>query len=107
MCEVKTTMITNINTDYSTLTTLCGNSQVHYADDVVILNQTVRGLQPSLRNPSRYCQIWKLQINVSKNHDNLDIFKIGDKFIQDTDRVSYFGFMLTPSNKFNSTVNFL
>lgn len=85
-----------------------------YADDVLLMSQGARGLQYSLNNLYKYCRMWQLEINTRKtkimifnSRKNLHVFKIGDKFIQQTDRTCYLGFMLTPSGKFTATVKYL
>ena len=37
---------------------------------------------------------------------NLHIFKLGDKILEQTDRICYLGFMLTPSGKFTSSIKY-
>ena len=38
-----------------------------YADDLILLSQTQKGLQTSLNKLEEYCRKWKLEINTEKN----------------------------------------
>ena len=85
-----------------------------YADDLLILSQGACGLQTSLNNLHDYCQKWHLEINIKKtkimifnSKKHLQVFKIGNSILEQTERTCYLGFMLTPSGKFKSTVKYL
>ena len=37
-----------------------------YADDTVIFSKTAKGLQNALNMFEKYCELWKLTVNISK-----------------------------------------
>ena len=85
-----------------------------FADDILILSRSARGLQISLNNLNKYCMKWRLPINEKKtktmvfnSRKHNQIFKIGSQVLQDTTRVCYLGFILNPSGKFSSTQKYL
>jgi hypothetical protein len=85
-----------------------------YADDVLILSQGAHGLQTSLNKLNKYCNMWRLPINISKTkimvfncRKNIHTFRIGEHLIQEVDRVCYLGFILTPSGKFKATIKYV
>jgi exonuclease III len=85
-----------------------------YADDILVLSQSSKGLQTSLNNLNKYCKRWRLPININKSKTMVfnsrkcnNVFKIGDQILQDSCRVPYLGFILTPSGKFSSTQKYL
>jgi exonuclease III len=85
-----------------------------YADDVLLLSQSAKGLQNSLDKLNIYCKKWRLKINTTKTKTIIfncrksdHTFKLGNQILQDSDRVCYLGFMLTPSGKFKATQKYL
>jgi hypothetical protein len=42
-----------------------------YADDAILLSETSEGLQNCLYKLHKYCEVWRLQVNIKKNkiHD--------------------------------------
>jgi hypothetical protein len=80
-----------------------------YADDLVILSTTPKGLQMSLDKLNNYCTNWKLSINWSKSkimtfsyqgNKAIDKFKIGDKTLESVDSYSYLGMELSSTGSF-------
>lgn len=85
-----------------------------YADDVLLISESGKGLQNSLNKLYKYCQKWKLSINIHKtkimvfNSRKQNIsFKFGDIVLDYTNRISYLGFILTPSGKFQAMAKYL
>jgi hypothetical protein len=37
-----------------------------YADDVILLSETLEGLQNCLEKLHKYCEVWGLQVNIKK-----------------------------------------
>ena len=85
-----------------------------YADDLVILSESVAGLQKSLNKLSKYCKTWKLNININKTKVmvfnsrklNYDFF-IDNYKLQVCDNINYLGLIYTPSGSFNSCFKYL
>jgi hypothetical protein len=85
-----------------------------YADDVLILSQDATGLQTSLDKLNNYCKRWKLSVNVNKTKIMVfncrkvtNIFKIGNHYLENTTRICYLGFVLTPSGKCRAMIKHL
>jgi hypothetical protein len=85
-----------------------------YADDVLILSQSARGLQRSLDKLNVYCKKWRLSVNIRKtktiifnSNKTCHTFKLGEQLLQNASRVCYLGFMLTPSGSFKATQTYL
>ena len=63
-----------------------------YADDTVILSESVEDLQAGLQTYEEYCNIWKLEVNTSKtkviifskdNYSNYEFkFKYKDEILE-------------------------
>ena len=86
-----------------------------YADDIIILSQSEKGLQVALNNLSAYCSRWKLTINIKKtkiivfNSRNLKnkYFHINNKKVEIVDCYTYLGIVFTPSGKFKKSIDVL
>lgn len=85
-----------------------------FADDVLILSQSAKGLQRSLDNLNNYCHKWQLNVNLKKTKTMIfnckkssHTFTFGNQILQGTDSVCYLGFVLTPSGKFQATQRYL
>jgi exonuclease III len=74
-----------------------------YADDIVILSKSKKGLQEKLNNLDTYCKEWGLQVNREKTKVIVFckkdpviplFFKIGDMVIETTDTYKYLGVLL-------------
>ena len=85
-----------------------------YADDILLISQSAKGLQNSINKLLGYCKNWRLSINVRKtkviifNSRKKDsVFKLGNKIIDYSDRILYLGYILTPSGKFQAMKKFV
>lgn len=87
-----------------------------YADDIVILSTTKKGLQDKLNSLHEYCNKWGLQINrektkvivFSKHEPILPLFfKIGDAIINTTDNYKYLGIIFNKRGDMKMAQNHL
>ena len=86
-----------------------------YADDIIILSQSEKGLQIALNHLSAYCFKWKLIININKtkiivfNSRNCKnkTFMINGKKVEIVDNYTYLGIVFTPSGKFKKSIDVL
>ena len=75
-----------------------------YADDTVILADSVEGMQNALDIIQTFCKIWKLEINIAKT--KMMIFSkrktliLHGKHIEVVDTYSYLGFIFKCNGKF-------
>lgn len=82
-----------------------------YADDVLLISQSAKGLQNGLNILNAYCTKWRLQINTNKTktiifnskRQSVRCLTIGRTVLKSSDQVNYLGFILTPSGKFKAT----
>ena len=81
-----------------------------YADDIVLLSQSKKGLQNSLNALYDYCDCWKLQVNTDKSkvivfNSNgktfLDEFTYNDSCIETVSHYSYLGIVIKCNGNFN------
>ena len=85
-----------------------------YADDIVILADEVGTLQKMIDNLEVYCDLWNLEVNLSKSE--ILIFRNGGRlksqekwtfrgnYINITNQYTYLGVILTPKMKFSKHV---
>lgn len=87
-----------------------------YADDIVLLSQSKKGLQNSLNALYDYCDCWKLQVNTDKSkvivfNSNgktfLDEFTYNDSCIETVSHYSYLGIVIKCNGNFNLAINTL
>jgi exonuclease III len=85
-----------------------------YADDVLILSSSAKGLQSSLNKLNNYCKKWRLTVNTVKtktmvfnSRKSNHVFTLGNYVLDNTDRICYLGFIITPSFKIKSVIKFL
>lgn len=80
-----------------------------YADDTVLVSETVEGMQNMLNVFHEYCNIWKLDVNVDKtkvviftkrrNRENIK-FKFNDIELSNCDIYNYLGICFSYNNSF-------
>lgn len=86
-----------------------------YADDIVILSQSSKGLQNALNALSTYCKNWKLSININKtkivifnSRGKIDRqFEINGTVIEKVSSYTYLGIAFTSSGKFTKAIETL
>jgi len=88
-----------------------------YADDLVLLSQSEKGLQTSLDKLYDYCVKWKLCVNNTKTKVmifnksgrmlNNHVFKYDNNLIELCNEYCYLGILFTPSGSFTKTINYL
>ena len=88
-----------------------------YADDIVLVSETEKGLQKSLDTLQDYCNSWDLQVNVEKTkiivfNKSGRVFKnihfsYGDKRLECTNEYKYLGIIFKPSGSFANAVEHL
>ena len=88
-------------------------SHLLYADDLIIVSKTEQGLKQGLKNLERYCEQWKLEVNISKTNIMIfnssgrklksDTFLFQGKKLEVTDSYCYLGINMSPSGSFNHT----
>ena len=78
-----------------------------YADDLILLSDTPKGLQRQIDKLNNYCDEWKLNINLKKtkimifNRGNKLIkseFKINEVVLENVKSLKYLGFTITSKN---------
>ena len=86
-----------------------------YADDIVILSQSGKGLQHALDALGLYCKNWKLTVNIKKTKvvvfnsrvSSTADFRIMGKIIERTTSYTYLGIIFTCSGKFTRAMETL
>jgi hypothetical protein len=87
-----------------------------YADDTALLASSASDLQHTLNAFSKYCNTWKLKVNIDKTkilifngntNDYKTIFTLGNRTIENIKEYKYLGLTLTKLNKFNITKKLL
>ncbi|KAI4889447.1 hypothetical protein NFI96_002246 [Prochilodus magdalenae] len=87
-----------------------------YADDLVLLSPTERGLQQSLDLLEQYCQTWALAVNLkktktiifqkrSRSQGNTANFTLGTHKLDTCKEFSYLGLKISSTGNFNPAVN--
>lgn len=61
---------------------LCSIPCLLYADDIVLLSESAKGLQFSLNRLHQYCSNWDLQVNINKT--KVMIFNKGGRLLKNT-----------------------
>ena len=83
-----------------------------YADDTVIFSDSEKDLQNALAHFKRYCDQWKLDINVNKTkilifsngrYNCKQIFKLGEKELDIVTEYKYLGLLFTKSGSYYKT----
>ena len=78
-----------------------------YADDLILLSDTAEGLQKQINKLSKYCEKWRLNINLKKskimifNRGNKLIkseFTINEKVLENVKSMKYLGFKINAKN---------
>ena len=99
-----------INENNETDICLNGNDPINalmYVDDLVLLSDIKEGLQKQIDKLSKYCEQWKLNINLKKtkimifNRGNTIIkseFTINNVMIENVKSIKYLGFTITAKN---------
>ena len=85
-----------------------------FADDIVFVSSSVKGLQNCLTKLESYCNTWKLTLNMTKTkiivfnttHKNHKFYYNGKK-IQESDSYTYLGIVFKKNGLFCSAVNTL
>ena len=88
-----------------------------YADDIILLSESAKGLQKSLDILKTYCDKWNLKINIGKTkvivfNKSVRILK-GFSFLYDDEPISltneykYLGILFKPSGTFSDAINYL
>jgi hypothetical protein len=88
-----------------------------YADDIVLLSESAKGLQKSLDILKTYCDKWNLKINIGKTkvivfNKSGRILK-GFSFLYDDEPISltneykYLGILFKPSGTFSDAIDYL
>jgi len=88
-----------------------------YADDIVLLSESENDLQTILNAVHKWCQSWRMKINVSKTNVvhfrkqsqplTTHKFTIGNDEVKTTSQYKYLGCMLSDTLDFNATANTL
>ena len=92
---------------------MLGNQTINclmYADDLLIISPSPKGLQQSLNVIHRHAQQWKLKVNTKKsniiifsgngqNKNNID-FKYNNETLQIVDKQTYLGIEMTSSGRY-------
>ena len=85
-----------------------------YADDLVLLSESDKGLQTSIDVLHSYCNKWKLQINIMKTNvvifnkrEFKGNFRCGGEILKIVNQVNYLGIIVTSSGSFKATQIFL
>ena len=91
-------------------------SLLMYADDMVIMSNTPEGLQRQLDVFYDYCNIWKLNVNLSKTKviicnkrvlNDTEVWFYGDQRIEECDMYNYLGITFTKYGINNNSLNVL
>jgi hypothetical protein len=82
-----------------------------YADDIVLISQSAKGLQNCLNKLSNYCDIWNLSVNIDKSKVIVfnksgrvikkDNFKYMEYVLEITQEYKYLGVLFKPSKQMN------
>jgi hypothetical protein len=86
-----------------------------YADDLVILSESVSGLQCCLNKMENYCNKWGLMINTKKTKvitfnppkTNLNTFTLDNTTLEVVNEITYLGVTLTKNGSFTNTMTSL
>ena len=86
-----------------------------YADDTVILSETIQGLQESLNNLYDYCNEWNLKVNVEKTQTLVfrksghiksnEKWYYGNELLVNTDHFNYLGVIVSYTGSFSKHIN--
>ena len=103
------------NTDPVTIGTFTLNALL-YADDVILLSTSSKGLQNCIRTLKEFSDTWKLEVNLdktktlifnNKNQQNNEKFWYGNKEIQQTSKYTYLGIELDTTGTFTEAIKSL
>jgi hypothetical protein len=82
-----------------------------YADDIVLISESAKGLQNCLNKLSNYCDMWNLSVNIDKSKVILfnksgrvikkDNFKYMEYVLEITQEYKYLGVLFKPSGSFS------
>ncbi len=84
-----------------------------YADDLLLLSNSEKGLQSSLDKLNKYCQMWGLTVNLKKTKILIfqskrkqqkvgPVFKIGGSIVEQADSYKYLGVLFSSSGDFSN-----
>ena len=86
-----------------------------YADDLVLMSESAKGLQVTLNNLQNYCNTWKLSVNLSKTKiiifnkpghlKDTYSFKYEDNIIEIVKQYCYLGIEFCASGTFTAAIN--
>jgi len=86
-----------------------------YADDLILISESAKGLQCALDRLYDYCNKWKLLVNIRKSNVMIFnksghmlknyTFKYGDVTLDLTNEYCYLGIIFVPSGSFNKAMN--
>jgi hypothetical protein len=90
-------------------------SVLQYADDIVIMSETVEGMKKCLHNLEEYCGKWLLDVNVSKtkimctmsNKTGDPIFTINNKVVEIVHEYKYLGCIIDDKGSFRKGMKLL
>lgn len=88
-----------------------------YADDVVLISESAKGLQNCMNNLSNYCKKWNLTVNIDKSKIMIfnksgrtmkkDTFYYNDNALELTNEYKYLGVIFKPSGIFTKANDYL
>lgn len=86
-----------------------------YADDTILVAENPQDLQNNLNNFHKYCETWKLSVNLNKtkivvfgSRGNVNMrFMYGDQLIEIVNEYKYLGLIFKPNGKFSHTIKML
>ena len=91
-------------------------SHLLYADDLLIISETHKGLQESLNYLEKYCCTWGLEVNLKKSNvmeitdkrkfNSIEFF-FGKQQIKMCDRYRYLGIIIDNKGTFRSAMEYL
>ena len=96
--------------DQSVGVDICGTRIAHllYADDLVLLSTSAKGLQSQLLSLYEYCKRWHLIVSMTKTNvmifnekrkKELHTFTYNNKIIEQVDSYKYLGFQISSKHK--------
>ena len=88
-----------------------------YADDIVLISESAKGLQNCLNKLSNYCDIWNLSVNIDKSKVIIfnksgrvikkDNFKYMDYVLEITQEYKYLGVLFKPLDSFTKANEYI
>ena len=88
-------------------------SSISWADDLILISKSQKGLQKCLNNLNEYCCKWGLEVNIDKtkvmvfskrSHKAVDLF-YGQNLLECVNKFNYLGFLISNNCKFTHLIH--